>query len=78
METNSNEGKLCTTIAEALGVSPTLINTEVSRDDISVWDSVGHITVVMAVEKEFNVRFKNSEIEGLKSVRAFMEKIGSL
>jgi acyl carrier protein len=38
-----------------------------SADDIEEWDSLSHIRFVIAVEKEFGVRFSTSEIEGFKN-----------
>ena len=43
-------------------VRPDLTSTEVSR-----WDSLGHIRLVLAVEKAFRIKFLASEISNLKS-----------
>lgn len=32
------------------------------------WDSLGHIRLMLAVEKKFKVKFKGSEISSLKNV----------
>jgi acyl carrier protein len=36
--------------------------------DVPGWDSLSHVNVILAVEKHFQVRFKNSEVLRLKSV----------
>ena len=41
---------------------------EMTADDVADWDSVSNITLVVAVERQFNVKFKTAEIESLKNV----------
>lgn len=39
-----------------------------TASDIAEWDSQNHINLILAVEMRFGVRFRTSEIEGLKNV----------
>ena len=32
------------------------INNNTSQDDIKDWDSIGHVRLMMALEKEFNIK----------------------
>jgi acyl carrier protein len=41
--------------------------------DIDGWDSLSHVQLVLAAEREFNVRLRASEIGGLENVGAFVE-----
>jgi acyl carrier protein len=41
--------------------------------DIDEWDSVTHITLVLAVEKEFGVRLNAAEVGKLDNVGAMIE-----
>jgi acyl carrier protein len=36
--------------------------------DVEEWDSLGHIRLVLAVEKQFGIRFQPSEVVGLKDL----------
>ena len=36
--------------------------------DVPGWDSIVHITLVIEVEREFNVKFRMAEIEKLRNV----------
>jgi len=38
-------------------------------DDVPKWDSLGHMNMVSALEKEFQLRFKPNEIMELGSVQ---------
>jgi acyl carrier protein len=39
-----------------------------SAPDIEEWDSLSHIRLIVALERHFGIKFKNSEVEGLKNV----------
>ena len=44
------------------------IADEMDAEDIEKWDSLMHVNLIVAVEKDFGVRFKNSEIARLASI----------
>ncbi len=41
---------------------------ETPADDIEDWDSLEHITLISAVEREFRMKFKMGEISSMKNV----------
>lgn len=41
---------------------------DTTADDIDDWDSIEHITLIAAVEKEFGMRFTMGEVSGMKNV----------
>lgn len=45
--------------------------------DIEDWDSLTHINLVVAAEKEFNTRFDLKEVKALKNVGEFIAMIRS-
>lgn len=44
------------------------ITSETSAEDIEEWDSLSHIRLIVAIERQMGIKFKNSEIEELKNV----------
>lgn len=44
------------------------VNEDTTANDIEDWDSLNHITLIDAVESEFNVRFTMGEVSGMKNV----------
>ena len=48
------------------------IDNSMTADDIDEWDSVTHISLVLAVEKEFKVRLNAAEIGDLENVGAMI------
>lgn len=50
----------------------TIVITEGTKAaDIDGWDSLEHINLIIAVEREFKVKFVTREIAGLKDVGEF-------
>jgi acyl carrier protein len=44
-------------------------------DDVEGWDSLSHVRFLIAVEKEFGLRFTSSEIDGFKNVGEVLDVI---
>lgn len=44
------------------------INPSTTAKDIEGWDSFTHVTLILAIEKEFKVRFGLGELQSLASV----------
>jgi acyl carrier protein len=45
-----------------------VISRTTTAKDVEGWDSLMHVTLVVNVEKAFGVKFRSSEIAGLKCV----------
>ena len=46
-----------------------------STDDIEEWDSLTHITLVVAVEKEFHIKLNMREVNNMKNVGEMVSMI---
>ena len=44
------------------------VNENTTAADIEDWDSLEHINLVVAIEEEFGMKFKMSEVTGMKNV----------
>ncbi len=44
------------------------VSSATTAKDVPGWDSIVHITLVIEVERTFNVKFQMSEIEKLRNV----------
>lgn len=55
------------------------VTPNTTADDIEDWDSLEHITLISAVEREFRMKFKMGEISSMKNVgemaRIVMERM---
>jgi acyl carrier protein len=48
---------------------------ELSANDVEEWDSLLQISLVLGVEKAFNVRFRVGEVEATKNLGEFADLI---
>ena len=68
--------KRLTTILKDVFDDDTLVaTTELTAHDVKDWDSVSHITLIVAVEERFGIKFKTAEIEKMKDVGQMVEQI---
>jgi len=51
------------------------VTPELSADDVEEWDSLLQISLVLGVEKAFNVRFRVGEVEATKNLGDFANLI---
>jgi len=45
-----------------------IISESTNADDIEEWDSFAHLSLIMAIEKEFNINFALGEIQDMQHV----------
>lgn len=51
------------------------VTAETTADDIEDWDSLEHINLVSAVEKEFGMKFTMAQVVGMKNVGEMVDVI---
>ncbi len=51
------------------------IDMDTTQSDISEWDSLAHVRIVMGVERAYNIQFEVEEIETIKTVRGFYDAV---
>ncbi len=51
------------------------LTPQLTAADVPEWDSLMHISLLLAVEKEFKVRFRVGEVEGTTNVGEFADLI---
>ena len=45
-----------------------VLRPEMTASDVAGWDSIKHISLIVAVEDSFNIRFKTSDIDQMHNV----------
>ena len=63
------------TIFDDIFLEPPSLTPALSAGDVAEWDSLLHISLLVAVEKYFNVRFRVGEVEGTKNIGEFADLI---
>jgi acyl carrier protein len=57
-------------------LDPVVIAPELTARNVPEWDSLMHVSLVVAVERKFNVKFRLGEVEATKNVGEFADLIG--
>ncbi len=52
-----------------------VVTDQTTADDVEEWDSLNHINLVSAIEKEFEIRFALGELQGMKNVGLMIDLI---
>lgn len=63
------------TIFDTVFLEPVALTPAISAADVPEWDSLTHISLMVAVEKSFGVRFRVGEVENTKNVGDFADLI---
>lgn len=50
-----------------------MINLEINQTE--AWDSLGHLTLILAVENEFKIKFSTSQIMEIFSVKKILQAV---
>ena len=52
-----------------------MVARETTAKDVEGWDSLSHIDLIVAVEREFKIKFTLAEVAGMKNVGELMDLI---
>lgn len=53
------------------------VNENTTSNDIEDWDSLEHISLIVAIEQEFNIKFSMGEVSNMKNVGEMVNIITS-
>ena len=62
-----DEARLKQIVADVLEVEPGSIGPDFSMDTVEQWDSLRHLTLVLAIEEGFNVSLPDEEAANITS-----------
>ena len=60
---------------QVFGDDSITLTPEMTAEDIEAWDSFNHISILVAAEMRFAVKFQTAEIEGLRNVEHLVQLI---
>ena len=67
MERSTIYSKLQTTF-DSIFLDDVVVTPQLSAHDVEEWDSLIHVSLVLAVEQEFGIRFRVGEVEATQNV----------
>lgn len=62
-------------VADVVGASPEAIPLDGTQENIPGWSSIRHMKLVIALEKEFSVRFSDLQIAEMMSIGLIEETL---
>lgn len=62
-----DEAKLKQVVADVLDVDPAMIGPDFSMDTVEQWDSLRHMTLVLAIEEVFDISVPDEEAADITS-----------
>ncbi|MFO0900434.1 MAG: acyl carrier protein [Pirellulales bacterium] len=67
-EAGQVEEKLKQVVLDVLKIDPSQYDEDLAAGDLPEWDSIGHVNLLMAVEKEFDVAFDVADAIDVESI----------
>lgn len=56
------EEKVLETMSKTFNIDISLLSEKTSKKDLSQWDSMSHLNLIIDIENEFKITFENDEI----------------
>ena len=64
--------KLTTVLRQMFDAPALVVGDATTANDVEGWDSLAHVSLIVAVEKAFKVRFTTKEVKSLANVGDFI------
>jgi len=75
MNRDAVRGKIAELLGEILDEEDLHLSNDTTADDVDGWDSVNHVKLIVAIEREFNIRFGADEISAPKNVGELVDLV---
>jgi len=75
MKQDEIKNKFTEIIRDVLDDENIVLCRETTANDVEDWDSLAHISIIVAIEKEFKIKFDLYELKPLKNVGEMLDLI---
>ena len=72
---SETETKLQGLMREVFNLPDLVITREMTASDLPEWDSLAHLNLIIAVEKEFSIHFNLDELESMQNVGMLVDVV---
>ena len=66
---STNKKKLIKLFATSLNISENIVNENLKYNEIEEWDSIGHMSLMSAIEDEFKISLETDDIIDFSSFK---------
>tara|TARA_B100001063_G_C16693988_1_gene518664 strand:- start:436 stop:684 length:249 start_codon:yes stop_codon:yes gene_type:complete len=70
---STNKKKLIKLFSESLNISENVVNENLKYNEIEEWDSIGHMTLMSAIEDQFKISLETDDIIDFSSFKKGIE-----
>ena len=77
MNTEEIREKVTQVVRDVLDDDTIVLRSEMKANEVDGWDSLAHITIVVAVEREFKIKFSLLELKNLKTIGGLFDLVGA-
>ena len=70
------EARIRSVFSDVFGLAPEDVGPETSPDTVEAWDSLQHLTLVIALEEEFDIHFDDEETVSLVTYPLIVATVG--
>jgi len=67
--------KILNIFEDILDINKGVISNRSTPSDISEWDSIATVNIIIALENEFKIKFKLKDLQELKDVQDFINLV---
>lgn len=60
---------------DVMDIDDVALTDDTTAEDVEEWDSLSHVRLIVAVEREFGIKFSNAEIESFQRVGHLIDAI---
>jgi len=60
---------------DILDIDDIVLENTTSANDIEEWDSLAHINLIVAIEREYNIKFALGELQDLRNIEDMIKLI---
>ncbi len=75
MTTDEIQDRVTDIFKDVLDNDSIVLSRETTANDIEEWDSLAHINLIVAIEREFKIRFELTELKPLQNVGDLLDMI---
>ena len=72
----TNREKYDAAFMETFGIGPEVLNSELQYQSIKAWDSVGHMTLIAALEDAFDIMLEMDDVVDFGSYETGLKTLG--
>tara|TARA_B110000238_G_C15886843_1_gene335951 strand:+ start:197 stop:421 length:225 start_codon:yes stop_codon:yes gene_type:complete len=69
------EEKVLEVMSKTFNIDVLLLSKKTSKKDLSQWDSMSHLNLIVDIENEFNISFSNEEMVTIFDFKSLLKII---